>query len=241
MTPRRTSSNRKSESAAASNPPQASRTRIMLVDDHPMMRAGLAQFINKQPDLEICCEFSHANGALEGFHKFHPQLVLTDITLPDRSGIELIKDLLAAKPDLTILVVSMHDETVYAERVLRAGARGYIMKESGGENLLTAIRQVLGGRVYVSPQISARILDNLAAGKPRGSHSPVEKLSDREFEVFQLLGRGKSTREIATQLRLSHKTVEAHRSHIKEKLELKDAIALMHHAVRWVESQDRGE
>ncbi len=239
MSIRKGSTNRKGPGGAtAPTSAPASRKRIMLVDDHPMMRAGLAQFINKQPDMETCCEFGNASDAFEGLRKFKPDLVLTDITLPDKSGIELIKDLLAADPKLPILVVSMHDETVYAERVLRGGARGYIMKESGGENLLLAIRQVLSGQVYVSPQISARILDNLSARKPRGSSSPIEKLSDREFEVFQLIGQGKGTRDIAKQLHLSPKTVEVHRGHIKEKLEIKDANALVHHAIRWVESQN---
>jgi DNA-binding NarL/FixJ family response regulator len=141
---------------------------------------------------------------------------------------------------MAVLVVSMHDELVYAERVIRAGARGYIMKEAGGENLLAAIRQVLRGEVYVSARISARILDSLSSRKPRGSHSPIEKLSDREFEVFQLIGQGKSTRDIAAQLHLSPKTVDVHRSHLKAKLQLKDATALMRHAVRWVETQRVG-
>lgn len=215
----------------------APRRRIMLVDDHPMMRAGLAQFINKQADLEICCESGSAAEAVEVFQKFNPDLVLTDITLPGRGGVELIKDLLAANPELPVLVVSMHDEMVYAERVIRAGARGYIMKESGGENLLAAIRQVLGGQVYVSPRISAKILDDLSTRKPRGSQSPIEKLSDREFEIFQLIGQGKGTRDIAQQLHLSPKTVEVHRGHIKEKLELKDGPALVHQAIRWFEAE----
>jgi DNA-binding NarL/FixJ family response regulator len=131
----------------------------------------------------------------------------------------------------------MHDEVVFAERALRAGARGYIMKEAGGENLLAAIRQVLRGEVYVSPRMSSRILNDLSARRPRGSTSPIERLTDREFEVFQLIGQGKSTRDIAEQLHLSSKTVDVHRSHIKEKLELKDATALIRHAVRWVETQ----
>jgi DNA-binding NarL/FixJ family response regulator len=143
----------------------------------------------------------------------------------------------AAEPDLAVLVVSMHDEVVFAERALRAGARGYIMKEAGGENLLAAIRQVLRGEVYVSPRMSSRILNDLSARRPRGSTSPIERLTDREFEVFQLIGQGKSTRDIAEQLHLSSKTVDVHRSHIKEKLELKDATALIRHAVRWVETQ----
>ena len=239
MNPRKGTSGQKgSARVKVDKPAPKLRKKIMLVDDHPMMRAGLAQFINKQPDLEICCEFGNAGEAFEGLPQFNPDLVLSDLTLPGKSGIELIKDLLSADPDLPILVVSMHDETVYAERVLRAGARGYIMKESGGENLLTAIRQVLGGQVYVSPRISAKILNNLSARKPRGSSSPIEKLSDREFEIFQLIGQGKGTRDIAKQLHLSPKTVEVHRGHLKEKLELKDAMSLVHHAVRWVESQN---
>jgi DNA-binding NarL/FixJ family response regulator len=131
----------------------------------------------------------------------------------------------------------MHDEVVHAERAIRAGARGYIMKEAGGENLLTAIRQVLRGEVYVSPRMSARILNNLSTTRPRGSNSPIEKLTDREFEIFQLIGQGKSTRDIAEQLHLSTKTIDVHRSHIKEKLELNDVTALIRHAVRWVETQ----
>ena len=131
----------------------------------------------------------------------------------------------------------MHDEAVYAERVLRAGARGYIMKEAGGENLLGAIRQVLRGEVYVSHKMSARILEDLSARRPRGSTSPIERLTDREFEVFQLIGQGKGTREIAAELHLSPKTVDVHRSHVKEKLGLRDATALIRHAVRWVETR----
>ena len=214
--------------------------RILLVDDHPMMRAGLVQLINKQPDMEVCGEAGAAAEAFENIGKLKPDLVLTDISLPGKSGMELIKDLQAANPGLPILVVSMHDETMYAERALRAGARGYIMKESGGENLLAAIRQILAGQVYVSPRMSARILDKLSARKPRGSSSPIEKLSDREFEIFQLIGQGNSTRDIAQQLHLSPKTVEVHRGHIKEKLELKDSVSLVHQAVRWVEGQNSG-
>jgi DNA-binding NarL/FixJ family response regulator len=235
-------SSQKSAKPKAAKPALKLRKKIMLVDDHPMMRAGLGQFINKQPDMEICCEFGSAAEAFDGLAKFNPDLVVTDITLPGKSGLELIKDLQVSNPDLPILVVSMHDETMYAERVLRAGARGYIMKESGGENLLIAIRQVLSGQVYVSPRISAKILDNLSARKPRGSTSPIEKLSDREFEIFQLIGQGKGTRDIAKQLHLSPKTVEVHRGHIKEKLDLKGATALVHQAIRWFEAESsRGD
>lgn len=213
------------------------RRRVLLIDDHPFMRAGLAQLINAQPDLEVCCEAGNPPEAFHALAKNKPDLVLSDLTMPGRSGLEFIKDLKAAEPKLNVLVVSMHDEAVFAERALRAGARGYIMKEAGGENLLAAIRQVLRGEVYVSPRMSSRILDNLSARKPRGSSSPIERLTDREFEVFQLIGQGKSTRDIAEQLHLSSKTVDVHRSHIKEKLDLKDATALIRHAVRWVETQ----
>ncbi len=213
------------------------RRRVLLVDDHPFMRAGLAQLIDRQADLSVCCEAGNPVEALQALTKGRPDLVLTDLTMPGRSGLEFIKDLVATDSSLSILVVSMHDEIVYAERAIRAGARGYIMKEAGGEALLEAIRQVLRGEVYVSPRMSARILEGLSTRRPRGSSSPIEKLSDREFEVFQMIGQGKSTRDIATQLHLSSKTVDVHRSHIKEKLELKDATALIRHAVRWVETQ----
>ena len=205
------------------------------------MRAGLAQLIEKQPGMTVCGEAGDPPAALAALSHGPVDLVLTDITMPGRSGIEFIKDLVALHPALPILVVSMHDELIYAERVLRAGARGYIMKEAGGENLLAALRQVLSGLVYVSPKMSARILDNLSGRKPRGSSSPIKKLTDREFEVFQLIGQGRSTRDIAKQLHLSSKTVDVHRSHIKEKLGLTDITALVRHAVRWVETQSLEE
>ena len=205
------------------------------------MRAGLAGLIDRQADLMICGEAGNPSEAFQALKHSKPDLVLSDLTMPGRSGLEFIKDLRATEPELAILVVSMHDEVVHAERALRAGARGYIMKEAGGENLLTAIRQVLRGEVYVSPRMSARILEGLSGTRPRGSSSPIEKLTDREFEIFQLIGQGKSTRDIATQLNLSPKTVDVHRSHIKEKLELNDVTALIRHAVRWVETQGTSE
>ena len=226
------------ESPAPTPVPAApARKRILLVDDHPFMRAGLAQLIDRQPDLAVCGEAGNPTEAFQQVAKAKPDLVLTDLTMPGRSGLEFIKDLLATEPGLAVLIISMHDEAVYAERALRAGARGYIMKEAGGENLLAAIRQVLRGDVYVSPKMSAKILSGLSGARPRGSSSPIEKLSDREFEVFQLIGQGKSTRDIAEQLHLSPKTVDVHRANIKEKLELRDATALIRHAVRWVETQ----
>ena len=219
--------------------PADSRRRILLVDDHPFMRAGLAQMIDRQSDMRVCGEAGNPSEALQAVSQLNPDLVLSDLTMPGRSGLEFIKDLKAAHEAVAILVVSMHDESVFAERALRAGARGYIMKEAGGENLLAAIRQVLRGEVYVSPRMSARILEGLSGTRPRGSKSPIEKLTDREFEVFQLIGQGKSTRDIAAQLHLSPKTVDVHRANIKEKLDLTDATALVRHAVRWVETQGK--
>jgi DNA-binding NarL/FixJ family response regulator len=216
---------------------EPARKRVLLVDDHPFMRAGLAGLIERQPDLAVCGEAGNPAEAFQALQKSKPDLILTDLTMPGRSGLEFIKDLLAAESGLAILVISMHDEAVHAERALRAGARGYIMKEAGGENLLTAIRTVLRGEVYLSPRMAARVLENLSGTKPRGSSSPIEKLSDREFQVFQLIGQGKSTRDIAEQLHLSPKTVDVHRANIKEKLGLTDVTALIRHAVRWVETQ----
>ncbi|MGH7997604.1 MAG: response regulator transcription factor [Opitutaceae bacterium] len=210
--------------------------QILLVDDHPFMRAGLAQLIERQPDLAVCGEAADPAEAMRRVAQAPPDLVLTDLTMPGRSGLEFIKDLKAQHPEIAILVVSMHDEAIYAERALRAGAKGYIMKEAGGENLLAAIRSVLRGEVYVSAQQSARILNDLSSRRPRGSGSPIGKLTDREFEIFRLIGQGKSTRDIAAQLHLSPKTVDVHRSHLRGKLDLKDTTSLVRHAVRWVES-----
>jgi DNA-binding NarL/FixJ family response regulator len=221
--------------------PSGSRKRILLVDDHPMTRAGMAQLINKQSDLEVCGEAGNPSEALDQIEKCCADLLVTDLTMPGRSGMEFLKDLLAIHGALPILVVSMHDELIYAERALRAGARGYIMKEAGGENLLAAIRHVLSGQVYVSPRMSAAILENVSGRRPRGSKSPIEKLSDREFQVFQLIGQGLTTKAIAKQLGLSPKTVDVHREHIKEKLEITDAASLIRHAVRWVESEGAGD
>lgn len=226
--------------ATGPGPEGPAKKRILIVDDHPFMRAGLAQMIDKQPDLQVAGEAGEPGEALRQLQKARFDLVLTDITMPGRSGIEFIKDVQAQYPGLPMIVVSMHDEVIYAERVLRAGARGYVMKEAGGEALLQAIRQVLSGLPYVSPRVSAKILEDMSGRKPRASNSPIEKLTDREFEIFRLVGQGKSTRDIAKQLGLSPKTVDVHRANVKEKLGLKDVTALVRHAVRWVETEDTG-
>ncbi|HEY2951353.1 MAG TPA: response regulator transcription factor [Verrucomicrobiae bacterium] len=217
--------------------PKATKRRILLVDDHPMTREGLAAIINRQADLEVCCEAGCPAEAMSELSKSKPDLMVTDMTMPGRSGIEFLKDVHAMMPELPMLVLSMHDEMLYAERALRAGARGYLMKDAGSAKVLEVIRLVLNGQSYVSPQMSARLLDAMTGRRPRGSTSPIEKLSDREFEVFRLLGSGKSTKEVAEALHLSPKTVDVHRGRIKQKLQLKDATSLLHHAVRWVETQ----
>jgi DNA-binding NarL/FixJ family response regulator len=214
--------------------------RILIVDDHPMMRQGLAQLIGAESDLAICGETENAERALDAINSLRPDLVLADISLPGKNGLELIKDFQAIQPDLPILVISMHDESLYAERVLRAGGRGYIMKQEGGKKLMQAIRQVLSGQIYVSEKMSAEILEMFSGRRAGTESSPVEKLTDREFEVFQLLGQGKGTREIAEKLHLSVKTVEVHRANIKAKLKLKSASELIRFAVRWSESQGAG-
>ena len=213
------------------------RKRVLVVDDHPMMRQGLAQLINSEADLIVCCEANNAAQALDLVSGNKPDLVLADISLPDKNGLELIKDLRAINPEILILVVSMHDESLYAERVLRAGARGYVMKQEGGKKLLQAIRMVLTGQIYVSEKMSAKILEIFSGRRSKIGGSPVERLSDREFEVFQLIGEGKGTRDIAGHLHLSVKTVEVHRANIKEKLSLRSATDLVHYAVRWIEAQ----
>ena len=226
---------RQSESKPAGGSP--GKRRILLADDHPMTREGLAANLNRQPDLEVCCEASNPAEAMTALAQLKPDLLVTDMTMPGRSGIEFIKDVRAAYPGLPILVLSMHDEMLFAERALRAGAQAYLMKDVGSQKLLEVVRLVLLGQSYVSPQMSARLLDAMTGRRPRGSSSPIEKLSDREFEVFRLLGNGKSTKEVAEALHLSPKTVDVHRSRIKQKLQLKDAATLIHQAVRWVETQ----
>ena len=220
--------------------PKKSKRTVLIVDDHPMMRQGLSQLINSEPDLMACGEAENAQQAMELAARKTPDLVLADISLPDKHGLELLKDIQVLYPGLPVLVVSMHDESLYAERVLRAGGRGYIMKQEGGKMMIQAIRTVLSGQIYVSEKMSAKILEIFSGRRSETSRSPIEKLTDREFEVFQLIGQGTGTRQIALALHLSVKTVEVHRLHIKKKLELDDAPSLVRYAVRWVETQKVG-
>ena len=223
-----------------SSPIRNAKKRVLLVDDHPMMRQGLAQVINQQEDVMVCCEAGDAREAMQRVESGKPDLAVVDISLEGKSGLELIKDLQALHPEVPILVMSMHDESLYAERVLRAGARGYVMKKEGGEAVLKAIRQVLSGKIYVSEKMSMHILETFSGVHSAKGNSPIETLTDREFEVFELMGEGCITREIARRLHISPKTVDVHRQHVKEKLQVPGGTSLIQHAVRWVESQNRG-
>ncbi|HWP41133.1 MAG TPA: response regulator transcription factor [Tepidisphaeraceae bacterium] len=213
------------------------RRSVLLVDDHPIVRQGLAQLINQEPDLIVSAEAATAQQAMDLLDRpgIAVDIAIVDISLEDRSGIELIKEIRARWPQLPILVLSMHDEALYAERALRAGARGYIMKQEATDRVMTAIRKVLGGEIYVGERIAARLLGQLvSSGGGEPSISPLRRLSDRELEIFTMIGRGLGTREIATKLFLSIKTVEAHREHIKEKLQLRSGTELMRAAVQYV-------
>ena len=213
-----------------------SKKQILIVDDHPMMREGLRQLIEREPDLEICGEAEDAVMALDLAESQKPDIAVVDITLRSSNGLELIKDLHIRAPKTAVLVLSMHDESLYAERVLRAGGRGYIMKQEGGKKIVDAIRRVLSGSVYVSESVSARILDTFSGRSE--NKSAVETLTDREFEVFQLIAQGLSTSEMAEKLHVSVKTIEVHRVNIKAKLNIATAQELIRFAVRWLESDE---
>jgi DNA-binding NarL/FixJ family response regulator len=213
----------------------APRKKIFIVDDHPMTRSGLAQLIEHEPDLAVCGEAENAQQALAALKPPLPDLILCDITMPGKNGLEFIKDLKALYPEVVVLVMSMHDESLYAERVLRAGGSGYIMKNVGGNEVLEGIRQVLSGKNYLSKNMSATLVDEIVRGRPSRNRGDIQLslLTDREFEVFALLGQGFSARDIGERLHISPKTVETHRVNIKEKFGLKSGTDLVKHAVRW--------
>lgn len=213
------------------------KNRIFIVDDHPIVRKGLGQLINQEDDLVICGEADNAETALELLKKVKPDLAIVDISLRGIDGIELTKLIRARFDNIPVLVVSMHDESLFAERALKVGARGYIMKQEAIEKMMEAIRKVLRGELYVSERVSANIVKRFVDGKAEGVSSPEELLSDRELEVFQLIGQGFATRQIAGQLHVSVKTVETYRANIKEKLNLKNATELMKHALHWIENR----
>ncbi|MGH7969962.1 MAG: response regulator [Limisphaerales bacterium] len=212
-------------------------TRILLVDDHAVVRYGIAQLINRQPDLEVCGEEEDASNALSAISKLKPDLVIADISLKDSSGLELMRNIKAQYTKIPVLVVSAHDETVYAEIAFRAGALGYLMKQEALEKVIAAIRRVLGGNIYVSDALAARMLQQQVRGKTDLQESPVKGLSDRELEVFQLIGQWKKTGDIAQELHLSVKTIEYYREQIKRKLNLKNSAELTQHATAWVQRE----
>ena len=210
------------------------RSRVFIVDDHPIVRQGLKLLIDQEPDLVVCGEAENARPVLPAIRDLKPDIAIIDISLGHDSGIELIKNIRLQHPDLPLLVLSMHDETLHAERALRAGAKGYVMKQEAPEKVISAIRQVLQGNIYVSDAMSAKLLNKLIDSRKEGSSSPLEILSDRELQVFQLLGRGFGTRQVADKLNVSIKTVEAYRANIKDKLNLKSSAELVQHAIHWV-------
>ena len=214
-----------------------SRARILLVDDHAVERYGIAQLINRQSDLVVCGEEEDASRAMSAICELKPELVIADISLRDSSGLELMRNIKAQFPGLPVLVVSVHDESIYAEIAFRAGALGYLMKEEALEKILTAIRRVLTGAIYVSDNLAAKMLQQQVRGQTDIHESPVKGLSDRELEVFQLIGQWKKTREIAEELHLSIKTIEYYREQIKRKLNLKNAGELTQYATSWVQRE----
>lgn len=213
------------------------RTRILLVDDHAVVRFGIAQLVNRQPDLMVCGEEEDAANALSAIAKLKPDLVIADISLKDSSGLELMRNIKAQYSKLPVLVVSAHDESIYAEIAFRAGALGYLMKQEALDKVITAIRRVLSGNIYVSDALGAKMLQQQVRGQVDIHKPAVKNLSDREMEVFQLIGEWKKTGEIAAELHLSIKTIEYYREQIKRKLNLKNAAELTQYATSWVQRE----
>lgn len=224
--------------APKSPPGEASgKLKVLITDDHPIFREGLRNVINAEADLMVCGEASSAHEALENATRMLPDIAIVDITLEGSNGLDLIKDLRLRWPDLPLLVLSNHDESLYAERCVRAGARGYVMKHRPPEELVAAIRDAVRGKFHLADEITHKLLSKLGQGGAPGASDQVEQLSDREMQVFELYGKGRTTRQIAEFLHLSVKTIESHRDHIKEKLKFEDSASLVRAAVQWVESQ----
>jgi DNA-binding NarL/FixJ family response regulator len=217
----------------------AQKIRILLVDDHPLVREWLTNLLKQQPDFQVCGETGHAPEALQLIEATRPDIAIVDISLASGSGIELIKDIRAGHAQVGVMVLSMHDELLYAERALRAGAGGYIMKSEATQKVIEAIRAVLAGEIYVSPKVASLMAVKFVGGKSGRTTFSIEHLSDRELEVFQLLGRGYSTRQISEHLHVGFKTVQGYSARIKEKLNLTNINELMREAIRWQENQDK--
>jgi len=211
---------------------------VLIVDDHPIVRQGLRQLINREDDLQVCGEASDVKEARDALRSLTPDVVILDLSLKDSDGLELIKDIRGRDQKLPVLVLSMHDEAIYAERLLGAGANGYIMKQAAADQLLTAVRRVLTGGVYVSEAVGATMIEKYAASGRSKPSDPLNELSNRELQVLNLVGRGQTTREVAENLNLSVKTVESHRQRIKKKLGLQTASQLVQYAVNWYSRQN---
>ena len=217
--------------------PQPARSRIFLVDDHAMFRDGLRHVIDREPDLVVCGDAAAAEEALRGISETRPDLAIVDISLAGTSGIDLIKSLKTQYEDMPVLVVSMHDESLYAERALRAGAMGYVMKQEPAKTVKTAIRKVLAGDMHLSDKLASSLVSRLMHGAPDTPATPIETLSDRELEVFRMIGQGKGARQIAADLEVTVATVNSFRNRIKEKLNLKTSTEVMLHAIQWVQGE----
>jgi DNA-binding NarL/FixJ family response regulator len=219
---------------------QSRRNRIFLIDDHPIVRQGLALLINREVELEVCGEAQDAPSALTGLAACEPDLIILDISLNGPDGLDLLKTIRLKDTHVPVLVLSMHDESTYAERALRAGANGYIMKHEAAEKVLVAMRRILGGEVYLSDRLTNKMLKQIVRGSDPVSRSPVSMLSDRELEIYRLIGSGHATRQIADELHISVKTVESYQAHIKVKLSLRSARELVQHAIEWTVTEKAG-
>ena len=228
------------DTPAATKPqhgPEAAKKKVFVVDDHPIVRQGLAQMVNREADLIVCGEAEDASTVLQSIVTVKPDILIVDISLNGPDGLELLKNIRTRYPSLPVLILSMHDESIYAERALRAGANGYIMKQEAAEKVLGAVRQILNHETYVSDRVASKILQRYISGSESPKSSPLSDLSDRELEVFRLIGMGHSTRMIAEELHLSIKTVESYQAHIKDKLSLKNGRELVQHAIQWALSE----
>jgi DNA-binding NarL/FixJ family response regulator len=214
----------------------AERARVLLVDDHPIVREGLTRVIDQEADLVVCATAVSSRDALQAVETSRPDVAVVDVSLDGSHGIDLVKELRERHPQLGVLMLSMHDETLYAERALRAGARGYVMKREPPQQVVQALRKVLRGGLYFSEAVTMRMLEGASRSASKAVALPIDRLSDRELEILELIGHGRKTRQIADALHVSMKTVQAHREHLKEKLELPDATSLARFAVQWVES-----
>ncbi len=219
---------------------QTRKCRVLLVDDHPIVRQGLALLIDREADLSVCGEAEGANTAFQAIQTLQPDIVVLDISLSGPDGLDVLKEIRMKSGSLPVLILSMHDETIYAERAMRAGAHGYIMKQEATEKVLIAIRRILQGEVYLSDRLTNTMLQQFVRGTSPVKSSPLVALTDRELEVFRLIGEGHGTRQIADELHLSVKTIESYQAHIKEKLALRNARELVQHAIEWTVNLNGG-